>query len=64
VRAFADALLEGAGEVIEVGVGDLGERAELQLIAEVDMDVVEHLAEGVRARVVRGAAGSGAARLA
>ena len=45
VRTFADGLFEGAGEVIEVGVGDLGEGAELERIAEVGVDVFEDLFE-------------------
>lgn len=42
VRAFADGRLKGSGEVVEVGVGDLGEGAELELVAEVGVDVIEH----------------------
>lgn len=41
VRAFPYALFEGSSEVVEVGIGDLGESIELEFIAEIGMDVVD-----------------------
>ena len=45
VRAFSRALLEGAGEVIEIGVRNLGQGGELKVVAEVGVDIFEHSAE-------------------
>lgn len=45
VRALAYALLERSSEMVEVCVGDFGQRGELELVVEIGVDIVEHLAE-------------------